>query len=541
MKRRDFFKTVGGALVACSGLAQRAAARPRNLLFIMTDQQRFDALSCAGNLVLSTPNLDRLAREGAMFRNAISACPVCVPARTSMLTGKSMGNTGVTGNLAAGDADLDPGPTFDNILHDRGYKSQYYGKWHSPYRMARTYDNKVAAVGVRMEGVVAEKQQYLAYLDQHVPVRPLLPGELIDPGSDRPYTPAILDMRYEQSRAQLGRPAQRDQGADLASEPPQRRARKRAGDDSVTQAEVYGFLHIPKEHSRAAHTVNQCLQALDQMKDGPFSLTCSIGPPHPPMLNVEPYWGMYPAGDMPLPKNFKHDMTWSPYRERAAAMTHYQVPENIRAMISIYYGMVKEIDDNIGRLLRRVDELGLAGNTLVLFVSDHGEMMGSHGMNSKMVFYEESVHVPLLMRLPGAIKAGTVVSNPVSHRDLFATILDYLGVPAPGRDGQSLRSLVEGRNNGYPDFVVSEWGPGAPNFMVRTGEWKLIMANRPEAKSIDALFNLKDDPYETRNVMGAPADRAQYRKQAGQMKERLVSWLESVHSPHLNGVKQRSL
>lgn len=517
MNRRDFLKTAGAAPLAL----QAAAGKPVNLLFLMTDQQRFDTLACAGNRIVSTPNLDRLAREGALFRNAISACPVCVPARSSMLTGKSLVHTNVVSNRASRDLQLNPGPSFDNILHERGYKSQYYGKWHSPYRMARTYDNKVCPVGTRVEGVPSERQNYLDYVAKHVPRRPLAPGDLIDGGSQRPYTPAILDAEYQTAQ--------------------QRKAKPTAGgdDEEGNQAEEYGLLHVPKEHSRVAHTVNDALHALEAMKDGPFSLTCSIGPPHPPMLNVEPYWGMYPAEKMPLPRNFRHDMSASPYRQQAARMQRYQVEENIRAMESIYFGMIKEVDDNLGRLLDRLDELKLAGNTLVLFTSDHGEMLGSHGMHGKAVFYEEAVHVPLLLRLPGAIRAGTAVDTPVSHTDYFPTILDYLGVPAPAVDGRSLRTVLEGKP-GYPDFAVSEWRPNPPNLMVRTRDWKLMMASDPNSKGMDALFHLKDDPYEMHNLL-APGDRAAYKGRAGEMRERLLAWCGHVDAPFRDAVKQRSL
>ncbi len=500
MNRRNFLCTAAGL-----PLALRAADKPPNLLVIMTDQQRFSALSCAGNGIVKTPNIDRLARGGAMFQTAITPCPVCVPARTSILTGKSMHGTSVTGNDSAADTVLDCGPSFDNLLAARGYHTEYYGKYHAPYRMALTYKDKVPYAGKRVEGAPSHRQQYLAYLDKHVPARPLRPGELMSKDFDRPYVPAILDPRYKNPEAPSG------------------------------QGDVYGWLQVPKEHSLAAYTVDESIHALNGMGQGPFSLTCSIGPPHPPFLNVSPYWGMYPAKDIPLPANFRDDMKWSPYRERQARMKTYQVADNIRAGLSIYYGMVKEVDDNVGRLLARLDELGLADNTLVVFTSDHGEMMGSHGMGSKMVFYEESVHVPLLMRFPGRIKPGTVVDSPVSTMDLFATILDYMGVDAPRREGYSLRGTS-------PDFRVSEWaGANVPNFMARTRDWKLIMAKNPASKAVDALYNLKEDPYEMKNLLGEPADRARYRKQADELKDRLLAWLALANSPLANEVKERKL
>ncbi len=500
MNRRSFL----GAAAALPSLL-RGAERAPNLLLIMTDQQRFSAMSCAGNGILKTPNLDRLAAQGAMFQTAITPCPVCVPARTSILTGKSMHGTGVTGNAAATDTQLDSGPSFDDLLAARGYHNEYYGKYHSPYRMAGAYRNKVPYAGARVEGAPSHRKEYLAYLDKHSPARAPKPGEVMSKDFERPYVPAVLDARYKDPNAEFG------------------------------QGDVYGWLQLPKQHSLAAYTVDEAIQSLNKLKAGPFSLTCSIGPPHPPFLNVSPYWGMYSAKDMPLPPNFRHDMKWSPYRERQARMQTYQSPENIQAGLSIYYGMVKEVDDNVGRLLARLDELGQAANTLVVFLSDHGEMMGSHGMGSKMVFYEESVRVPLLMRFPGRIKPGTKIEDPVSTMDLFATILDYLGVNAPAREGYSLRGKS-------PDFRVSEWaGENVPNFMVRTRDWKLIMAKKPESRVTDALFHLKEDPFEMTYLLGEPGDRAKYRKQADEMKDRLLAWLARARSPLASGVRERKL
>ena len=118
MNGRHFLASAGAAATALPSAVR--TGKPPNLLFLMAGQMRFDALSCAGNTIVETPNLDRLAREGARFENAICSCPVCVPSRTSILTGKSMANTRVRGDVEATNADLDVGPTFDNILHDRG-------------------------------------------------------------------------------------------------------------------------------------------------------------------------------------------------------------------------------------------------------------------------------------------------------------------------------------------------------------------------------------------------------------------------------------
>lgn len=510
INRREFLASVAAPLLS-------AKQSPPNLLFIMADQMRFDAMSCAGNSVLQTPNLDRLAREGVRFEDAICPFPVCVPSRTGMLTGKSSANTQVRGNLAAQDTVSDPGPSFDNILHDRGYKSQYYGKWHAPYKMARTYDNKVAAVNV--PGLPNEHGEFLAYLDQHVPQRAPRKGELIENYYDRrPYKPYPVDSEYQNAQEGI------------------------ADGKHPTQQEVIGVLDVPKEYTHAAYVVDRSIPALQEMKAGPFTLTCSISPPHPPFLAVHPYAEMFPPEKMPLPKNVSHDMRWSPYRLRAETMSHYHNPDYVRQLTSIYYAMVREVDDQIGRLLKRLDDLELKQNTLVIFTADHGEMLGSHGLVSKMVFHEEAVHVPLLMRMPGTIKAGSVVREPVSGLDLFSTILDYLGVQAPGRDGDSLRPLIAGHHKAGPDYRVSEWGTrNVPNYMVRTAEWKLMMADSPESKGVDALFDMRNDPGEMRNLLGDPADRSRSAGRAGEMKDRLIEWLQRVHSPDLQGIKARTL
>ena len=497
MDRRQFIASA----LSTAALGRAASPKP-NLLFVMTDQQRFSALSCAGNRILKTPNLDRLVAEGARYETAITPCPVCVPARTSILTGKSIFTTGVTGNAFATDTELDVGPSFDNLLAAQGYATEYHGKYHAPYKMARSYKNAVPYAGARVPGAPSERQEFLEYLDKYVPAHPLQSGERMNKDYNRPYTPAILDASYKDPTVQPG------------------------------QGDVFGCVHIPKEHSFVAYTVDQAIDSMERLKNGPFSITCSIGPPHPPFLNVEPYWGMYPAADIPLPENFKHDMSDSPYRERAAApvMAPYKIPENVKAGLSIYYGMVKEVDDNVGRPLRRLDQLGLRENTLVIFTSDHGELMGAHGMGSKFVFYEESVRVPLMMRFPGRIKPGTVSADPVSTMDLYATILDYLGVDGPQRESCSLRAAKS------PDFRVSEWqGNNIPNFMVRTRDWKLIMAKDPASKAHDALFNLKEDPFEIRNVLGSNP------KQADELKDRLLAYLDRTSSPLKSGVKERKL
>ena len=223
-------------------------------------------------------------------------------------------------------------------------------------------------------------------------------------------------------------------------------------------------------------------------------------------------------------------------------MKRYRNKAYVRQMTSDYYGLVAEVDHWVGRILAKLDELGLAERTLVIFTSDHGEMLGDHGMHSKMVFYDGAAHIPLLMRLPGAIAGGTVVTKPVSHVDLFATILDYLHMPARRSEGRSLRKLIaDGRDDG-PEYCVSEWRTGrGPTLMIRTKDFKLITTHVPESPAVDALYDLRSDPQEMNNLIAGKPRKPEHVKQARAMKRLLVEWLAKIGSPRVEGLKARRM
>ena len=551
LRRREFIKAAGAVpVVAGIGLRGLAAAgaepkRPINLLFIMTDQQRFDALGRAGNKVLKTPNLDSLARDGAYFASAYTNCAICVPARAVILTGRTIESVRVTGNDDYDRKDVPDVPTFDNVLAARGYHTEYYGKWHTPFKFASTYKNPVRQTGKHSRGadVPGQAAAYKAYVEKHVPLRQPAQGELLDKGSGRPYRPDPLDWRYGLGAAELEkRSREAKRAARRAGENPNK-APKPKGKNLASQAGSYGCLDVPPAHTRTAFVAGEVLAALARVKDKPFSLTCSFGPPHPPMILPRPYYGMYPAADIDPPASIDDPMRNSPYAARAAQaeMKHYRNKTHVRQMMSNYYGMVREIDHWVGQILAKLKACGLEDNTLVIFTSDHGEMLGDHGLHSKMVFYDGSAHIPLLMRLPGAISPGAVVTTPVSHVDLFATILDYLNVPARKSDGRSLRSLVEGKSGG-PDYCVGQWGArSGPTMMVRTKGWKYITSHSPKSPAVDALYDMTADPHEMNNLIGRNPKKGDHVKQARAMKARLVEWLTRVRSPRLAGVKARKI
>ena len=508
-----FLWLVMGHTLTCRGenLPRETGKRP-NLLFIMTDQQRFDALSYAGNGVLETPNMDRLAREGAWFENAYTQCAVCGPARASMLTGHAVANTRVISNKKAyepEDAGLMPMKTYDEILAEHGYDCAYYGKWHAPIFRARVYGNPVTMAGIHeTELGPGKKEAYLRYLNPLYPERALEADELNDTYTERPYHPHPLDRRFDLKA----------RGLDF--------------DIKVGQSDIHGVTTIPAEYHIPAFEAGHTLTALERLKDKPFSITCSFHHPHPPYLAAEPYIKRYPPEKMVPPGSLHDDMADSPYLNmKKGTREEYSDPKMIQHFISEYYALVSEVDAWVGQILDKLDALGLTDNTLVVFTSDHGEMLGSHGLRGKFCFYEESSHVPLILRFPGRIASGTKVTSPVSNIDLFATILDYLDMPAHPSDGRSLRGLIDGTDD-QDTYVVTEWLSdlqGKPSHMVVKDGWKFMRPD-PSAKNVRrALYHLKDDPYELKNLLAEEGEAKAYAANLAELESCFADWAKRIH------------
>lgn len=511
---------------------------PKNLLFIMTDQQRYDALACTGNPLIQTPHLDRLAQGGARFTTACSSCPVCGPQRASMHTGRSLRNTGVRRNddaaetVLAEDAPIRHLKTYDEILTERGYIAEYHGKWHMPPTRAHAYRNRPIGhteeephpdLGMGMEA------QYRQYLDQHVPTRPLQPGERIDRFTGRPYRPDPIDAGY---------------GLEEPSVP-----RSTTGEPRrYTQPDYIGVsTGIPAEHSNTAFWAKQTLASLKRLagEDQPFALTCSFHYPHSPIIAVEPYTSMYNPADMPIPASIGDRMNDTPYEFANGRMDlpRFRDPDLIKFMVARYYALVTEIDHWVGQILDELERLGLESDTLVVFTSDHGEMLGEHGTREKNIFLEGSVRVPLILSMPGRIPPGTVVEQPVSLLDLFNTVLDVCDQTDPASDGHSLLPLIDGEPHASnPDYAIAEWdwrGDTEANFMVRTRDAKMITTYSPTSTVPDALYNLTEDPGERTNLAKLVAEDPWARETWGELSGRLLEWLDRVDSPHQQGVADR--
>ncbi len=535
LTRRSFVKMVGlgvGGIMASKSLVADAAPKSKkpNLLFIMTDQQRWDALSIAGNNVLETPNLDWLARQGAFFKNAYTPCAVCCPARSVILTGHTVENTGMRTNYLAYEPEeegLMTQPTFDDVLTDEGYVCEYYGKWHTLTAAADCYQNPVQADrhGNPIFGPGGQAHMYREHLNQHVSRRELREGEFYENMSRRPYRTDPIDRYHGMTPEQL-----------------------KEQDIHVLQPDQHGELLISNKHSITAFQAGQTIEAIERLKDRPFSITCSLHFPHTPITPTEPYYSMYPPEEMDseIPASIHDDMANSPYVDTNGRghLPEYRDKEKLKYMISNYYGLVREIDDWVGKIMDTLDKHGLTDNTMVIFTSDHGEMMGAHGMREKNVFYEESSHIPLLIRFPGRIKSNTVVEEPVSLIDLFATILDYTDAEKHKSDGQSLRDLMEGKSTARGKYTVTEWlwrGDVEPNYMIVKDGWKMIIPYSKTSTVLNVLYDLNTDPYEMNNLIGNNPNSYHYAEKTEELRACLLEWLEKTGSSHYEGVKEREL
>lgn len=543
LSRRHFIQAAAAGTVlaglpttrtAAAKASSLATANQPNLLFILVDQLRYDTLGCAGHPIIKTPHIDRLASQGTRMANCYAQAAVCGPSRASMLTGHSVASTGVLNHTFYGDeyGHLMPQQTFDEVLHHAGYNAEYHGKWHCPLHRASVYQNPVQAAGIgETQYGPGLERSIQKYMDQHVPKRDAVEGEQIDNGIyHRPYKMDPIDSRWGQS------PSERiDDGTPDGRQP--------------VQPDNHGNIRVPDEHSITACEGRNAIDAITRLgkMDKPFTLHIDFWLPHTPVVVTDKYHGMYPPEDVALPESLNDPMDNTPYRgaNGRESLTQYADPEKIRYFISNYYGVVAEVDDWVGKIMETLDNQGLADNTLIVFCSDHGEMLGAHGMREKNVFYEESAHVPMVVRFPGRVPAGQVRETAVSQIDLFATLLDYLDVDAPASHGQSWRSVIDGKEN--PDAgVITEWhfrDTAHPNYMIRQGKWKYLTGNEATGKGIDCLYDLEADPHEMNNLIGKNPNAGRHKATVSRLRQTWSDWAESTQlgDEFADGLRQRPL
>ncbi len=455
-----------------------------NILLICTDQQRYDSLGCYGNAHAQTPHIDGLARGGVRFERCYVQSPVCGPSRATLFTGKYPPAHGLWANGVA----LPPGRTHvTRLLADAGYDCGMTGKNHL-----------AASFGGRTEA--RQDDGFRLYEWAH------------DPSQGSP------ENAYHRW---------------LSGAHPDLYATAMAAGTGRTR-HTEGLWDTMPTEAHYSHWIGETATGfLRENRAGgePWFLLANFFDPHHPFVAPEEYLARFDAETLPPPLGGPDDLQNRPpilaeasratYAGHAKGFAEY-TPAELRETVRAYYAMVALIDDEVGRILAALDASGQRDDTLVIFTSDHGEMLGDHGLMLKgPMFYEGAVRVPLILRWPGRLPTGETRGDLVQWLDLAPTLMDAAGLPPfPGHQGASLLPLARAdadaaalwrdwaictyRNSGHPYDV-----PVLAS-MLRHGPHKLVVHHGPPASARERggeLYDLDADPHEMTNLWADPAHR----------------------------------
>lgn len=389
-------------------------ATPPNVLLITTDQHRFDALGCTGSKEVLTPHIDRLAREGVQFARAYVTNPVCMPSRATFVTGQFPDAHGVRRN---GIPAPDPPFGLARALGRRGYRTGVFGKTHFA-ALRRDYDPAYQFPNWH------QGADYYGFVERAIT------HDLKDYLADVPTA-----TRPDPARSAPERAFDRDDYVDWlrAEHPDAYRLALREGlpEGARPVAPELWTSELPPRLHHSAWIADRTLDFLRRHRDQPFFAWCSFVDPHHPFNAPRAYRERYDSttfapplwreGELARRSRFHHDRHARAFAPFEAHWREYRAQ---------YYGTLSLIDDQVGRLLAHLDELGLAERTVVIFTADHGELLGDHGLSRKGLFhYESLIRVPLLVRWPGQFPNGLRQAGIVQNVDVTATILALAGVP----------------------------------------------------------------------------------------------------------------
>lgn len=437
-----------------------------NILFLMTDQQRFDTIAALGNRDIYTPNFDRLVQRGLSFTRAYSTCPVCVAARYTIRTGRREPITGIYANMLPDIVVGQPenmeercGDYLARTLHSRGYRTFGIGKFHTfPWDEELGYEVHLHSEELYANPEQRRRDAYAAFIAREYPEYDFIEG-LMGERTEMYYMPQM----------------------------------------SPTPA------HVGVEAWAADRAVEQ-ISAADAR---PFFGFVSFVGPHPPLAPPIPYNRMYDPDRMPNP--VCGDIAVDHMDEQIPWMNHAIWAEDInaphaRVLRARYYGEISYIDQCIGRILDAVDARGDGDNTLICFFSDHGDHLGDHHAWQKESYFEASCHIPFLLSWPARLPRNERRADLVCLADLFAIATAASG-QVEVRDGMDVLGMLQGAVAPREALTAFYGVPGTPRFkvMMRTADWKYIfMANGGR----EQLFNLAEDPNELKQRLDQAPDVA---------------------------------
>lgn len=479
--------------------ASTAPAQP-NLVFILPDRLRQDTSAAYGNDWIQSPHMDRMASESFVFEHCYVTQPVCAPARASIMTGLYPPTAGMPRNRLIMPAEVQ---TVAQMVSD-DYKTGYIGKWHLG-------DEIIKQRGFN-EWVSANDYWWPEYTNPD------------DQKKFSDYHDSLVDEGYEPEQEHPG-------GKTFSME-------QRSG--------------MPPAQQMASFLADSAAEFIEQNRDDPFVLYVSSIEPHPPFAG--PFDDMYDSATLPVDESFMQSPVESTLFNRMRAELFADcvrdgistaTEEGMRQLRANYFGNVKLVDDMLGTILGAIDGAGIKDNTIVVFTSEHGDMIGTHGMIEMRTPYEEAAQVPLFIRVPWLTDQETRVPGNFSQIDFLPTFLDLLGQSIPDYlQGESRRGVLEGSQDLLDnDVVVQHNGVGDRDMAMECDSWvmnddklrelnflntmpwrSVITADRWKLNlcAVDQgeLYDLNSDPGEFHNLF----DKPEYRDRIRRMAARLHLW-----------------
>lgn len=471
--------------------------KKQNILLIMTDQHRYDTLGCYGAATCQTPNIDSLAERGVRFDRTYTATSPCSPARAALFTGLYPHNNHVEVN----DRIMNPNvPTIASELGKAGYNLGYAGKWHVDRNSLPTDHGFVGkdfpGYGYPPGGGAVEGLKFGG--GRRNPI-PHYPEYLEKNGHEKPK---VLEAFY--------------------------------GDNPGKQnQEMYALQSGTIEQSFECMVSEYTIDLLRQFsgssnqKDEPFFIWINFWGPHTPCLVPEPYYSMYDPKAIPEEPSFTETWDRKPrvqeLYERFWGLSSGGW-ESWREIVARYWGYVTMIDDLVGRILEELKTLGLDEDTLVVFTTDHGDMMGAHKLIEKGPFtYEQCYRLPMVAAHPACEAPGSICDEFVYLHDLFPTILEMAGIIPPNvPDSQSILNNILGRSAPTKrDSIYSAFYSQIFPFeqrMVRTRKHKFVY----NISDIGELYDMVNDPWEMRNLINLPETKSIQEELMEKMNEHMV-------------------
>ncbi|MFO7899395.1 MAG: sulfatase-like hydrolase/transferase [Planctomycetota bacterium] len=422
----------------------------RNVVFIISDQHQQAATGCYGHPLVQTPNIDRLAEDGVRFTGAYCQSPLCAPSRASLITGTHCHTCrAYSGRIKTPIRDL---PTMGTAFRDAGYVTGSFGKVHV---IGETRDDR--DLGFSERGL-----RYYTY-------------------GKEDYIRAVgAENALKYSPTKLGRDQPR--------------------------ADWYNHENLPvdldEELTFDALVARRSVEFLEDHRDEPFFLWVGLEKPHPDWYAPKSFHDLYDPADVELPETMREEqpglpeISWKKLRQ-----AHEYTDDDARRCMAAYFANVSYLDDNVGRVLAALDRLDLRRNTIVIYTSDHGELLLQHGLTQKHCFYEPAVAVPLVIAGPD-LPADETRGHIVGLIDLLPTMLDLNGLAAPDTlEGESLHDVLDGSAPTDGRRAFSEfYSFGASERMIRTPRWKYVLSHGRGRQ----LYDEAADPLETSNLADAP-------------------------------------